>query len=95
MINKFIFSGFVIDVNEATNTITYNVPVPNSYGLEMSMVFTKEVVDGVKDSLKQGRVIITVEGLVVPSKDKPLDLSVTSVSTSIVKDVDELTKQLN
>ena len=84
MINKFIFSGLVEAVDETNNFIAFTVPTPNTGNILMNMSFDKKIVEQAAISHDNANTIITVEGFLVPGKDRPLDLIVTNVALTNV-----------
>ena len=81
MLNKFIFSGIVEAVDEENKMIAFSMAVPNSGSILMNMNFSNDVIKKAAELHEKTNVIITIEGFVIPGKNAPLDLVVTSVTT--------------
>ena len=82
MLNKFIFSGVVEAIDEKEGFIAFSVPTPNAGNMLMNMKFDDKIVEQVSKAPDDINQLITVEGFIIPGKEKPIDLIVTTVSVT-------------
>ena len=80
MLNKFIFSGIVEAVDEKNGFIAFSVPTPNTGNMLMNMKFDNKIIEQVSKAPDDVNQLITVEGFIIPGKEKAIDLVVTTVS---------------
>lgn len=84
MLNKFITSGVATKVEDGK--ITFECVVPgNQNGLQLTMQFSDEIVNKVKEDMVDNYVVMDVEGFLIPGENGYLNLAPQTVSTTTLR----------
>lgn len=80
MLNKFILSGVVSKVEE--DNITFETISVNTKGMNITMKFDEKLAQKVVKDMEKNKVVLDVEGVLIPDENGQLNLAPQLVSTT-------------